>query len=875
MQVGGTLGRYRILEQIGAGGMGVVFRAYDQRLEREIALKVLPPGTLADEQTRKRFRNEALALSRLNHPNVAIVHDFDAHEGLDFLATEYIAGQSLDRVLASGPLPEKEVIRLALQLCDGLAAAHEQGVIHRDLKPANLRLTPDGRLKILDFGLAKVTAEGGGEATVTFTDSSVVTGTLPYMAPEQLRAQPADARTDVWAVGVVLYEMVTGRRPFRGNTAFELSSAILNDPLPAVPATCTPDLQAIIQRCLAREPAQRYQRAGEVRAVLEMLQTSAVTARLSTAPARGWNRRLGWGVAALAVAATMVAAFWLPRPAQAPPAAWSLKPLTSFAGMEWGASWSPDGNFIAYAHTKPDAMNIFVRAVAGGDPVQLTDTPYDELVARWSPDGRYIAFTSDRGQGTDVYVIPPLGGAERKIAETHVPWLEQGIVALSVLGAVPWSPNGEELILSRLSPGLAVALWKVNLRSGSETQLTRPGPGIIDLSATWSFDGKTIAFTRMQQGRSELWLLPAANGEATLLLADAQPSVQPAWTPDNRRLVFISYRAGAGNLWDIDVNSKQLRQITTSTGGDILPVVSSGGRVAFTSYNHQLPLHWGVLDKPDAEHPRLTSQTHNNFGARVSPDGKQVLYYSDRTGNYELWLLDRATGNERQLTDDPASDYLADWSPDGRAIVFTSTRGGSSRLWVLDVASGRTRKLTDTGPAPGFEPHFSNPRWSPDGKAVGFVGGGPQGGLWVVEPDGANLHSALAGVLGFDWYRDSHHIVYTARNESSGEVEMRAMDLDTGEHAVLLRAPLAELAVARDGRAVAYVHAASHFNMQLHVLRLEPGVVLPRVAGPPRRITNGDGAWHVHNGGWSPDGKAIVYTRDTDNGDIYMIENYH
>jgi hypothetical protein len=464
--IGRTLGRYRILEQIGAGGMGVVFRAYDERLEREIALKVLPPGTLADEKARKRFRKEALALSKLNHPNVATVHDFDTQDGLDLLATEYIAGQSLDKLLASGPLPQKEVIRLGLQLCDGLAAAHEQGVVHRDLKPANLRLTPDGRLKILDFGLAKVSPEAGasGEATVTFADPAVVSGTLPYMAPEQLRGQPTDARTDVWAVGVVLHELLTGRRPFQGQTGYALSSAILNEPAPPLPAGVSPEVQGVIGRCLSKEPSQRYQRAGEVRVALEMLQTCAIASGFPAQPQAWWKRGVRWGAATVMALAVAVGAYLLqPRPAEVPASHWTLKPLTSFAGMEWGASWSPDGSLVAYGHTKPGPMNIFVRAVAGGDPVQLTNTPYDELGARWSPDGRHIAFASDRGRGTDIYVVPPLGGAERKIAETNIPWLSMTLTAMTALGAVPWSPDAQELVFSRLQPTGEIALWKLDL----------------------------------------------------------------------------------------------------------------------------------------------------------------------------------------------------------------------------------------------------------------------------------------------------------------------------------------------------------------------------------------------------------------------------
>jgi len=274
-----TLSHYRVLEQIGAGGMGVVYRAHDERLDRDVALKVLPPGTLGDAAARKRFRKEALALSRLNHPNIAIVHDFDTQDGIDFLVTEYIPGLTLDSMLAQAPMPQEEVVRLGMQMAAGLAAAHEQDIVHRDLKPANIRITPDARLKILDFGLARILHGDVTPTAVTaesLTETKAVIGTLPYMAPEQLRGRPADTRSDIWSFGVVLYEMAAGVRPFRGETGFELSSAILSQAPPPLPSQVPKELQAVIARCLQREPLRRYQRACELQAVLETIQAGTV-----------------------------------------------------------------------------------------------------------------------------------------------------------------------------------------------------------------------------------------------------------------------------------------------------------------------------------------------------------------------------------------------------------------------------------------------------------------------------------------------------------------------------------------------------------------------------------------------------------------------
>jgi serine/threonine protein kinase/TolB-like protein len=273
--VGQVLGHYRVLEQIGAGGMGLVFRASDEQLERDVAIKVLPPGMLADEAARKRFRHEALTLAKLNHPNIGTVYEFGSQEGLDFLVMEYVGGVAVDAKLGSGPLPQKEVLRLGFQLADGLASAHEHGVIHRDLKPANLRLTQDNRLKILDFGLAQFARqETDLGVTASISETKQVAGTLPYMAPEQLRGELTDQRSDVWSVGAVLYELVTGRRPFAFSQVPLLIDAILNKP-PEMPSVLnpkiSPGLEMAILKCLDKDPERRYQSACELRVDLDRL----------------------------------------------------------------------------------------------------------------------------------------------------------------------------------------------------------------------------------------------------------------------------------------------------------------------------------------------------------------------------------------------------------------------------------------------------------------------------------------------------------------------------------------------------------------------------------------------------------------------------
>jgi eukaryotic-like serine/threonine-protein kinase len=305
--IGQRLSHYRIVEKIGAGGMGVVYRAHDEQLDRAVAIKVLPRGSLADETARKRFRTEALSLARLNHPNIATVHEFGSQDGIDFLVTEYIAGLTLDAKLAAGALPPADVFRLGLQLAQGLAAAHHQGIVHRDLKPGNLRLTTDGRLKILDFGLAQFMPQASELGlTATLTQSQEITGTLPYMAPEQLRGDAADARSDVWSAGAVLHEMATGRRPFVQSNSPLLINAILNQTpglASEINSTVPAVLDEVIRKALAKDPTQRYQTAGELAVGLELPTSSGTRLVLPAQPKRIW----GYTAAGLA-AVVMVAA---------------------------------------------------------------------------------------------------------------------------------------------------------------------------------------------------------------------------------------------------------------------------------------------------------------------------------------------------------------------------------------------------------------------------------------------------------------------------------------------------------------------------------------------------------------------------------------
>jgi Tol biopolymer transport system component len=879
LATGQSLAHYEILGSLGAGAMGEVYRARDTRLGREVALKVLPEELAGDEERLQRFEREAKALASLNHPAVAQVYGIDQAGDTCFIAMELVPGEDLEARLARGRLRIQEALDVCRQIAEGVEAAHEAGVIHRDLKPANVILAPDGRAKVLDFGLAKAAGDrGAAEPTkdsVLTTQEGRLLGTPSYMAPEQARGKPVDRRADVWALGCVLFECLTGRRPFGGETLGDVLAAVLEkEPdWSALPSGTSLDLRRLLRRCLCKEPRARLQHAGDVRVLLEEL----IVAAPDAAPARS---RRGTLITTLLLAGTTVAALvgWL-RPAGdggGAEAFLDIHPITF--GIEWDGSpgWSPENERIVFTRMVAGSSDLFVKSVVGESARPLVQAPGDQYCPRWSPDRVNVAYLSSGSPGAPLCLMRAEGvGEPRELADTNASRLSINTIA-RCMGDRPWI-DGNRLVFSRALPTGQLALHQVDIETEELTQLTFPPVGAEDLGASLSFDGAWIAFERRENGNGRLWTMPASGGEARAVLVDEHDNTSPAWTPDGKQVYFRAFRGGTfRNLWALDLAGGDVRPVTNLTKDIWDYSVASDGRLAVHAFWHDTFLR--TIDVTTGEEVELTTHRGDNFGGRCSPDGRHVAYHSSRSGNTEVWSLDLETGEETNLTEHPAFDLYPDWSPDGSEIVFVSNRDGAYHLFVMRADGGAKRKIVhDPVGVEGTRVVNSAliARWSPDGRRIAFIKAGPDGNsVWTVDPHGGNERLLLPRVFNFDWLGPDRAVF--SRQEAPGEdMVMYAVDLDSLETHELYRGPHVELDVAPNGSAVAFCSGLGHLGMKPHVLALEPGANpgdLPRAGGDPVPLYPLESQWHVHIGGWSGDSERLLFTYDHDYGDIFVLE---
>ena len=585
--VGQTLGHFEILEKLGEGGMGVVYKARDTHLDRLVAIKILPADKVADRDRRRRFAQEAKSASALNHPGIVTIHDIAQHEGIDFIAMELVPGRTLERMIPRHGLGLKETLDYGVQIADAFAAAHAAGIVHRDLKPANVIVTEQGRIKVLDFGLAKLVDRPGLAAwddapTATHpapvTDQGAIVGTVAYMSPEQAEGKTVDARTDIFSFGAVLYEMVTGQRAFQGDTPLSTLTAVLREepkPINLARAGVPHDLERVITRCLRKDPERRWQSMADVRVALRELKEESDSGGLAVSTADVPRSRRGWAAAAaliLAVVAGVIGALvWRGRDTlpESPAVSFTAIPLTTYQGREQQPTFSPDGNSVAFIWNgeTEDNWDIYVKLIGPGSPQRLTTDQAMDLSPAWSPDGRSIALVRVRGGRLILIVVPSRGGPEREVLET----LKVG--GLGFGQVLSWSADSRILVVGA-SPSVDTpeVLMAVDVATGETRPVTTPPPfPNSDALPSVSPDGRMLAFVRRSgvlTGELYVQALSAGFapvGEPRRLRTDGQFYHGVAWSADGRDVIVSSGNQGDVGLWRIPLRSpEQLERLSPS-----------------------------------------------------------------------------------------------------------------------------------------------------------------------------------------------------------------------------------------------------------------------------------------------------------------------
>ncbi len=831
MEPGTHLGPYEILSQLGQGGMGVVFRARDTRLDREVAVKVLPRNLSEDHDALARFEREAKAVAALSHPNILAIHDFGQEEGSVYAAMELLEGETLRQRLKDGALPVSKALEYALQIVHGLAAAHHKGIIHRDLKPENIFLIGGGgsTVKILDFGLARkeavTTAEGDMPTVSLSTEPGRVMGTVGYMAPEQVRGQPDhDERVDIFAFGAVFYEMLTGKRAFQGPSPVETLNAILKEDPPSLfesTRNVSPALERIVRRCLEKRPEDRPRTAHDLAIALEAISTGSTRTWDATdvageAARTAGRRRLAEraGLFALgALVALGAVALWQ----QLRPAAEPVNPAynwMSFSGRDSSPAVSPDQRTIAFASDRDGERRIWLKQVSGEAEAPLTSGPDD--FPRFSPDGTQVLFARSDESGVSLFRAAVLGGEARRLVDGA--------------GEGDWSPDGERIAFLKLESEDGQTTTSVSLATadGSGGREVARVPGGMR-APRWSPDGRRIAMVAAagsllagaQQSvflvdveSGETWSVPAPDPRRTLSSA--------AWTAGGE-LVYLqaeSVASAAGSAGFLVRQAARSGEVTSRlwspSTAQVLDVLGDG-RVVFDTRSPRQNLRETVLGRDGTADGRWLSRGESTDRQPVySPDGELVAFSSNRGGGMNLWVVSTATGRLRRLT-----DAHLNWDPgftrDGEHIIWSSNRSGNYEIWMADLDGSAARQVTrDEGNA-------ENPTATPDGQWIVYSSGNPEkAGLWKIRPDGTDATRLFEG-----------------------------------------RATIPE--VSPDGRHAVFRSFTGKYPARLLVARLEDGELEPFevLVEAHRRTTISLGRAR-----WMPDGRALAFVGQDESGAI-------
>lgn len=869
LAAGTRLGPYEIVSSIGAGGMGEVYRARDSRLGRDVAIKILPVAFAADTERLRRFEQEARAASSLSDPHIVAVFDVGEAAGIHFFASELVDGTSLREMLHQGALPIPTVLELAGQLASGLAAAHEKGIVHRDLKPENVLVSRSGTVKIADFGLAKHSAPGDSTQSqmttspLSLTEAGVVLGTVAYMSPEQAKGSSVDYRSDQFSFGLILYEMLAGRRPLQRDSVAETLSAILRDePEPLDPGLHVPEhLKWILDRCLAKEARRRYASTRDLSIDLETFRQRGrepgprPQGPAAAAVARGRAPNLAQlaAVAVLALAAGAGLALWLRRPvAREVP---TLHYLT-YSGHDSSPAVSPDGKTIAFASDRDGRSRIWLKQLSTAGEAPLTDGP--DGSPRFSPDGSTILFARSEGERSVLYRMAVVGGEPRRLVENA----NEG----------DWSPDGKRLVFLRWIPNNGGTFVGLADSDGTQPRDLARIEALPLIHPRWSPDSRTVGMVEAANGGAtrSIYLVAAENGKAAKISPARNHGwlTSLAWTGSDTVVygeadsAVAAVTGSSAHVVRQNIRTQKWETLLwTPSSGQILDVVSPG-RVVFDVNSVRENLREVPLSLRAGESQRrwLTRGSSGDRQPTYSPDGQWVLFSSNRSGNLDLWEVSTKTGIPRRLTDDTADDWDPAFTPDGKHVLWSSNRSGPFEIWMANADGSGARKITSDGQ------DAENPSMTPDGEWIIYGSFNQEHpGIWKIHPDSTGLAPIVKGISPYPEVSPDGRYVTCRTNDDPSHVTLRVFRLSDGSptafHAGLeIRRGFSATSVGRprwmpDGRSIVFVGQNDRGVYGLYVQDFDPGRETDLTRRP---LGEFDSDLSTESFGISPDGSRMV-----------------
>ena len=842
LAAGTKLGPYEIVAPLGAGGMGEVYRARDLRLGRHVALKTLPEAFVKDPERMARFEREAQVLASFNHPNIASIYGLEESNGVRALVMELVEGPTLAKEIASGPIAIEEVLKMACEVAEALEAAHEKGIIHRDLKPANVKLAPGGKVKLLDFGLAKALGTDALQSdlansptiAVEGTRQGIILGTVAYMSPEQARGKQVDKRTDIWAFGCVLYEALTARKAFPGDTTTDILAAVIErEPdWGALPQNTPNVIRVLLQHCLQKDPKRRLHDIADVRIEIEDALREPfkrVTAALAPIPPRRMPRAVTLLAAALLGAIATFATIRIAGTMDQKVHLTSVSRLTHDPEFSESPTWSSDGKMLAFSSNRNGNYEIYVRRIEGGQEVNITNDPAQDLQPDFSPDGNWIAFVSTRSSrtgmirigggagasteyrtlGGDIWIVPALGGQARLLARD---------------GNVPaWHPNESRVIYVS-----GVEDHRSILEVSADGGL--PKAVLAGDSSNWEIwrvryspSGRWITFETSQR---EVFLLPAGGGSPRLLFIGSSH----VWDPSGQRIYYCTREPSGGTrLQSVDIDERS-------------------GKLKGESKT--LSLMTGILKD-----------------LAISRDGHH-LAASVMEGSLNVSRLplnargDAPAGPEETLSRGEEYDHMPSVSPDGQSIAYVCNRLGDDELWILHLPTKRLDRLE----IPGREfISVASPHWFPDGRRLVVLRTAPdrKTSIWIVAADGSHAEALpiapfVSAGEGFPVSPDGRTIVYSAR--SGNNFQLFAFDVVGRQDHQLTSTPGDKYSGSwsADGRALVY---SSNASGSVQLWRINAS------GSEPEQLTKGDD--RIRHPFYSPDGHWLYYQPNHQN--IYRM----